>query len=470
MSIVPQPATTDPQNSPPPNPTVDAAGNKIWRVGTLTYNKAGLAAVFAWLLWGDFAWMIKERALWPLVPLVLKQFDASDLVIGLLMTTLPGALGLILGPIISYRSDRKRSRVGRRIPYLIATTPMAAAGIIGCAFSAQLGEWLHGVLGAGSPGVAMSGLICFGVWWTLFEIGTVITNAVFYALINDVVPNPLLGRFFGLFRAISLFAGIIFNLFLIKQAKLHYMEAFVAIGVLYGVGFMLMCRRVKEGDYPPPDTSTERPGILGATRTYFRESFRLPYYWWVFAAVTLGMAVFIPVNLFSVLHAEKLGIDIAVYGRYVAITFAISICLAYPLGALADRFHPARMAIVTLALYAVLAFWAGFSTTTRDGFTFAFIGHGVVSGMFFTCAASIQQRLFPKEKFAQFASAAGILTALANMAIAPVVGKVLDLSGSDYSNTYFAGLVICVLALVAYAGTYRQFMRLGGPRGYVAPL
>jgi len=186
--------------------------------------------------------------------------------------------------------------------------------------------------------------------------------------------------------------------------------------------------------------------------------------------VTLGMAVFVPVNLFSVLHAKSLGIDLTLYGRYVAITFAISIVLAYPLGWLADRFHPTRMAILTLALYAVLTSWAGFSTTTREGFALAFIGHGVVSGMFFTCAASISQRLFPREKFAQFTSAAGILAALVNMAIAPVVGRVLDLTGNEYSNTYFSGLVICLLALIAYIGTYRQFVKLGGPKGYVAPL
>jgi MFS family permease len=174
--------------------------------------------------------------------------------------------------------------------------------------------------------------------------------------------------------------------------------------------------------------------------------------------------------MFSVLHSESLGISIKLYGIYVAITFAISICLAYPLGALADRFHPTRMALVTLSLYAILTTWAGFSTQTREGFAIAFIGHGVVSGMFFTCAASIQQRLFPRERFAQFASAAGILTGVANMVIAPVVGKMLDLTNDNYSNTYFAGLVICISAIIAYAVTYRHFMKLGGPKSYVAPL
>lgn len=28
--------------------------DKVFRVGTLTYTKAGLFSLFAWLLWGDF--------------------------------------------------------------------------------------------------------------------------------------------------------------------------------------------------------------------------------------------------------------------------------------------------------------------------------------------------------------------------------------------------------------------------------
>jgi len=35
---------------------------KTWRVGTLTYTGAGLVTLTAWLLWGDFAWWMRERS------------------------------------------------------------------------------------------------------------------------------------------------------------------------------------------------------------------------------------------------------------------------------------------------------------------------------------------------------------------------------------------------------------------------
>src|SRR5580765_6898830 len=76
---------------------------KTWRVGTLTYTTAGLVALFAWLLWGDFAWSLKDRAVPPVVQLLLKKFNATDLILGVLTGSLPAAIGLFLGPIISYK-------------------------------------------------------------------------------------------------------------------------------------------------------------------------------------------------------------------------------------------------------------------------------------------------------------------------------------------------------------------------------
>ena len=42
--------------------------------------------------------------------LILKKFHASDTAISLLMTVLPPAITVFLGPIVSLKSDRFRSR------------------------------------------------------------------------------------------------------------------------------------------------------------------------------------------------------------------------------------------------------------------------------------------------------------------------------------------------------------------------
>ena len=65
---------------------------KTWSIGTLRYTKWGLFLLFAWLLWGDFAWSIRERSAPQLMQVLLKKYGASDTLNGLLVGSLPHSL------------------------------------------------------------------------------------------------------------------------------------------------------------------------------------------------------------------------------------------------------------------------------------------------------------------------------------------------------------------------------------------
>lgn len=101
-------------------------------------------------------------------------------------------------------------------------------------------------------------------------------------MINDVVPAALIGRFFGLFRAISLIVGGLLNHFLLGKAEDHFLEIFVVMGLIYGVGFGLMCLNAKEGEYSVIYDSGPREGSRVAVKRYCRECFTHPYYLWLF--------------------------------------------------------------------------------------------------------------------------------------------------------------------------------------------
>lgn len=444
---------------------------KTWRTGTLVYTAAGLAILFSWLLWGDFAWQMKERAVTPVAQLLLKRLHASDFVIGLLIGSLPAALGMVLGPVISVRSDRHRGRWGRRIPFLLVASPIAAVAMMSLAAAPALGIWLHEMLGPRSPGAAVSQMVVFGVFWTVFEIASVIANAVFGGLINDVVPQEVIGRFFGLFRAVSLMAGIIFNFCIIGHAESHFTAIFLGIGALYGVGSVMMCLRVKEGQYPPPEAaadSSQATGLLGVGG-YLKECYGHPYYLKLFAGYALAMLAAGPVNSFSVFFSESVGMSLADYGKCLVITYAISLGLSYFLGSLADRLHPLRIGIVAIVLYAAAMIWGGFFARTPAAFAVAFVLHGVLSGMFLTTTASMGQRLFPRSKFAQFASAQGIIIGLGYFLLPPLVGALLDATGHTYRFTFYCAGVLGFAGAALLYVAYREFNSLGGPRHYVAP-
>ncbi|QYM79591.1 MFS transporter [Horticoccus luteus] len=460
----------DPASSP--DVSVGPDGRRRWHVGALTYTFGGIVVLFCWLLWGDFAWSLKERSVVPMAQLFLRRFHASDTLNGLLVGTLPFAIAAILQPIVSYRSDRHRGRWGRRIPYLLWTTPIAAAGMIGVGLAPRLASWLDGALGPHSPGLSSLALGLFGAFWLLFEFGQLVTNVIFLALINDVVPAQFLGRFFGLFRALSLSAGILFNYFILKFAESHFELILVILAGIYFAALILMCVRVHEGDYPPPPPrgpSAGFAGFLTATRSYLRECFSNSYYVWIFVAYNLGFVAFAPVNLYSLFYAKSIDMSLDTFGKLVALTYAFSLVLSYFLGMAADRFHPLRVGIFTSAAYAALALWGGFGIHDTRTFAFAFVAHGVLSGCFFTTTASLGQRLFPRARFAQFYSALLIVQAVGMMFVPIIIGRILDATHHAYQLTFLASGILSLLAVAASLVVYRRFIALGGLRHYQAP-
>jgi hypothetical protein len=294
---------------------------------------------------------------------------------------------------------------------------------------------------------------------------------LFGGLVNDVVPQSVIGRFFGLFRALSLIAGMLFNFYLLGTAQTAYVWIFVGFGVLYGAGFTLMCLMVKEGEYPPCVTveSAMESGFFFAAKTYFRESFGNPYYLCFFAASAFAGIAFGPVNLFSIFYATSVGMDTAIYGKCLALTYVISLVLAYPLGALADRFHPLRLCLMIMGLYLVISLWGGCFAHSVWTFGAALVAHGVIAGAYFTVSASLGQRLLPNARFAELSSAGGMLFSLLFIVLGPAMGCLLDHTGHNYVYTFFAGACLSFLALLLLIAVHRRFMALGGPGKYVAP-
>lgn len=462
--------STSPPESLASSSTGPHQGGKTWQAGTLVYTSGGLVALFLWLLLGDFAWSMRERSVGPMAGWYLNHLEVPNLLFGLLTASFPAFVGLILGPIISVRSDRHRGPRGRRIPFLLATTPLAALGMIGLALTPPLARWVHSHFPEQNEMVVA--VICFGVFWAVFEVASIASQAVFGGLINDVVPAPLLGRFYGLFRAVSLIDGMIFNFWIMGKVPDHFTLILIVIGVFYGTAFMWVCFQVREGEYPAPtvqEPGNITAGFLRETAQYFRECFGSKYYVTVFVMIMTAGLTFAPVNIFGLPYARSLGVNMDVYGKSLALTYLISLCLAFLLGWLADKFHPLRMAIVMLMAYATMNIAAFFLVRDTTSFLVAWVLHGVISGAYFTSAASLGPRLFPHSKFAQYTSAAGICTSIGNMGLAPVVGLIVDSTGTDYRYTFATAGGLAVTAFLFAVAVFAQFRKLGGPRSYVAP-
>lgn len=452
---------------------IKTAAPRMWKCGTLVYSTAGLVSLFCWLLWGDFTWAMKDRAVGPSATLLIRMFDVSDLVYTLIIVAFPNFTNIFLCPIVSYISDRHRGRFGRRIPFLIFTTPFIVLGLIGLGFTPMLGRWLCRLVGPEVLSYNNAGLIFFGIFWVMLDFGTTLAGSLSGALVNDVVPPELLGRFFALFRAASLIAGMLFNAFLLGLVEGYSLYIFVGVGIFYGIGLVSLCTKVKEGSYPPPAPAAASVGVKNTVfrpvETYFRQSFSIPYYRWVIAGLVFSYLAAAPFNIFSIFYAQSLQMDMHRYGLLLTLTYAVSLVMSYFLGMLADRFHPLRTSLAAQVLYLVTMLAGWFSVTGDTSFGVLLVIHGIISGCFFTLSASLGQKLFPRELFAQFNSAFAMLLAIGNVVLGPLFGWLLDHLARNYRYTFLFGAALTALSVISLWKVFRGYLACGGDAAYTPP-
>ena len=118
-------------------------GDSSYRAGTLQFTKSSLAMLFLWLMWGDFCFTLLETAEPSVMPFMMSKLHASNSLIAMFLVTIPAFMNFVLNPIISTKSDRYRSKWGRRIPFLVFSTPFIVIFLILAGFSPEIGTWLH---------------------------------------------------------------------------------------------------------------------------------------------------------------------------------------------------------------------------------------------------------------------------------------------------------------------------------------
>lgn len=439
--------------------------------GALGLAGAGLLFTFLWLMVGDLGIAVRERAALPSGLELLRRNGASDTITALLVSTIPALLSLLVVPCVGYHSDRYRSRWGRRRPFLLIATPIGAAALIGLALSPALSAATDLALGSLSPGLRICKLAYFCLFWTCFECAALIVSAMFTGLISDVVPHRLLGRFYAVVRVVGLSVGIAFNAMVFALTDQYLYELLAVFALLFSAPVLLMCVMLKEAPsdqaaltMPPPARSWLVP------RAHILDCFSQRLAPWIFGAFVLAGITFTPFNTFCQYYAQMTGLSKAELGQMNAYGYGISIVSAFGVGWLVDRYGPVRISGILMAAY-LCAAAAGY-LWLRDSFSFRlFYGaHVVISGAYFTAAASMPMALFPNAKFVQYNSTKDLLVALASIAVNSVQGPILDHSGHDYSLTLLgasASSLLCVVCLLRVQAQHEK--NRSTPQGILRP-
>ncbi|MEI8246651.1 MAG: MFS transporter [Lentisphaerota bacterium] len=442
-----------------------------FRVGTLVYSRAGLVTLFAWLLWGDFVYTLMENVMPHLLPLVLRDNGVSNQAIAFIVSSIFMVVNAISNPIISYKSDRFRSRWGRRRPFILATTPFVVILLALIPFSPEITryisgiEWITAAL-KNSPITAI--VLVSGVLVVAFQIFNMFVSSVYYYLIADVVPEAFIGRFYGLFRVFGSLAALIFNYFIFGMAQTHMQEIFIGIALFYGFFITLMCLQVKEGEYPPPDKKEAHGHWWSGIRNYAVECFGHRIYLLIFVAYGLNLwsgasAVF---NIFFV--RDLLGLSLDEFGKMSAYLGVALMVIIYPLGILIDRWG-SHKSIITACLAAcafrlagfflINDYWTLLTWTFLIGIPTTIIGLAIPKWLI---------DLYPRERYGQFGSASAMTASIGAATLGPLCGLFFDFI-KDYRYVWLWPVIFHLGAALAALLVYREWKSMGGRDGYSAP-
>lgn len=493
----------------------------LYRVGTLEYTKRSLVVLFFWLLWGDFCFCLMEAVFPNIVPLTMYGLHASSKLIGIVMVTIPATLNFIVCPWVSFKSDRHRSKWGRRIPFILFTAPWLVMALIAMGYSTDIGGLLHRTI-MSATGLSRTtitlGLIAFLV--VIFQYFNMFVASVFYYLFNDVVPDQFLGRFMALFRVVGSIAGFVFSVFVLKYAEIYTKWIFLGAGLLYLVVFSVMCLKVKEGEYPPPPENVDKKvGLIPSMKTFFVECFSHPFYWVFFLAATAWELTSNCLNPFVILFQTKsLGIPLIIksahslsFMQFLTASLAdkvdmlgqffgwgtvgcmngigalVGAAILYPMGMLSDRKHPVRTVLFALGGIALLTpirfIYLFHNFTPQQAYYIEFAWSMVTLPLSCLYAASIIplfMRMLPAERYGQFCSAQAMFRSLCVIIAGFVVGWGIDAlktatmahgMNADFCFRFVPVMMwVCQIAAFLFMiRVYKYFKEFGGDEAYQPP-
>jgi hypothetical protein len=128
---------------------------------------------------------------------------------------------------------------------------------------------------------------------------------LFIALINDTVPRPVLGRFFGAFRIVSLATGAgFFALFFRNELVAVFQPLLLTITAVYLACMLLVCWRVREPAYAPPPERASWHALQAGDEQWGR----------LFAAVSVGALAVLPININALNACAQFGADAGDFG------------------------------------------------------------------------------------------------------------------------------------------------------------
>ncbi|MBN2472150.1 MAG: MFS transporter [Anaerolineae bacterium] len=281
---------------------------------------------------------------------VYKGFGLSAFLTGTIMT-LDNIAALFILPLIGVWSDRTRTRIGRRYPYILGAAPVAAVAFILIPLGADM-ITLNGQV-AGNEGAFALFIIGAGV----LLLGMAILRTPIIALMPDLIPSPLRSKANGVINFMGGVGGILAALGLVGLFDVNPLLPFAIASVLMIGALLLLFWRVREPDVatlPHPESDEEEArGALKNVRAippaYRRSLFFL------LAAIFCWFVGYNAVETFFSSYAvTTLGVSAGSAGMLFSVALLTFIIFAIPAGYIGTRLGRRRTISIGLVIFGAL--------------------------------------------------------------------------------------------------------------------
>ncbi|MBI3660046.1 MFS transporter [Candidatus Acetothermia bacterium] len=383
---------------------------------------------FYWLTW-NIQWIALLTFLIPTQVLHMVGDEKKGTALGI-VTMLGAIVSLILPPLIGAISDRTRTRLGRRRPYLLWGSVMDSFALLLMAF---IPLWL------GMPWA----IVGFVVAYVLLQFGSSVATSPYAALIPDIVPASQVGSASG-WMALMTFLGTFFGTLMgYAVGALDIVGTYWLLLGLFVMGALVTMLWVRE---PPAPSSASRFEWQAFWRKLY-DPLRSHNFRWVFLTrmfVTAGIWSVYEFLLyyFRATYFPKGSGPVSVFGLSAAsaeqgVTLFLSLLMIGALvsswlgGRLSDKIGRRPMVYVASGLMSVvmIAFTLGwmpsFSGVVWLGLIFG-LGYGAYIGVDWALACDV---LPSKKDFAKDMGVWHIAMMIPQVIFFPIEGFLLDVMG-----------------------------------------
>lgn len=401
---------------------------------------------------GFFGVMIAWSVYNSFVPLFLaNKFNLNAAMIGFFMT-LDNIAALFIQPAIGSISDRTRTKIGRRLPFMLTGAPIAAIAF----FFAPLVA--IPVLKVPEP----ARLPLFVACTITFMLSMAIWRTPVVALMPDVTPSKHRSVANGVINFMGGIGSITAFLVGGKLYKLNPAYPFWMAAVLLLVGVMLVFAFVREPKIYEENPNIERPNLWKSLAQIFKEKQHDAIR--IFLAIFFWFVAMNAIETFMTLFANKsLGMPEADSVSILTLNSVAFVLMALPagiIGAKIGRKRTISIGLVVMMIVMLSIFFFPKTTLTRQIFTLPILGPVPVVGIMLIVAglgwALININSLPvvvdltdAVHIGTYTGLYYLFSTLAAIAGPNINGWIVKLTGENYASIFIIGPIFMALALAS---------------------